>query len=424
MTTAAIDLSKLTINGAGLSAHVQDAILSLSVHDTITGASTVELTLSDRNRALLNSGLFSIQSTIVVGNVGYELVAARKNADTIDLTFEDAAVAELRKKTGVLKVAAKQMTRVDFCRRLAREVSWIDVHAAQSPLAQESLSRDANEDSWTAMSRIMGSIGWRVFAFEGDVYIYPDSYLIGQSTGTYFLGEDSPGVLNVDFDFDTGKKAAAATVTVQLGTNDVIPGSPAVIGGLGPANGGWIVENIDRTYGTNIATISLLRPTPTLPEPTEGATNPDTGLTGYKSTLTGDTTNTGTAAASSKVEQFVQIALQQQGKPYVWGASGPNSFDCSGLVQWCAAKVGVTISKPVSNIYATMKAEGRLISVDQGINTRGALLMELGGSTNHVVISLGNGQTMEAMGTAYGCLIGKARGRGFNYAALPKGLFN
>jgi hypothetical protein len=40
------------------------------------------------------------------------------------------------------------------------------------------------------------------------------------------------------------------------------------------------------------------------------------------------------------------FAVAQLGKPYVWGATGPNSFDCSGLVQaaWAAARVGISRS--------------------------------------------------------------------------------
>lgn len=34
-------------------------------------------------------------------------------------------------------------------------------------------------------------------------------------------------------------------------------------------------------------------------------------------------------------EQFLALAMAQQGKPYVLGAAGPNAFDCSGLVLYC-----------------------------------------------------------------------------------------
>ena len=42
--------------------------------------------------------------------------------------------------------------------------------------------------------------------------------------------------------------------------------------------------------------------------------------------------------------QALKFALSQIGKPYVWGAAGPNSFDCSGLVMWAYARVGISLA--------------------------------------------------------------------------------
>jgi len=39
------------------------------------------------------------------------------------------------------------------------------------------------------------------------------------------------------------------------------------------------------------------------------------------------------------------LALQHLGKPYVWGATGPNSFDCSGLVCYVYAQIGVGLPR-------------------------------------------------------------------------------
>lgn len=46
-------------------------------------------------------------------------------------------------------------------------------------------------------------------------------------------------------------------------------------------------------------------------------------------------------AGSGSRGQFLKIAEQQGDKPYVWGAEGPNAFDCSGLVKWALSQVGV-----------------------------------------------------------------------------------
>ena len=47
------------------------------------------------------------------------------------------------------------------------------------------------------------------------------------------------------------------------------------------------------------------------------------------------------AAGADETRQcIVDTARAQFGKPYVWGAEGPDSFDCSGLVMWCYEQCG------------------------------------------------------------------------------------
>jgi peptidoglycan DL-endopeptidase CwlO len=41
--------------------------------------------------------------------------------------------------------------------------------------------------------------------------------------------------------------------------------------------------------------------------------------------------------------QALRYALSKRGDPYVWGAAGPNAFDCSGLVLWAYAQVGISL---------------------------------------------------------------------------------
>jgi cell wall-associated NlpC family hydrolase len=47
---------------------------------------------------------------------------------------------------------------------------------------------------------------------------------------------------------------------------------------------------------------------------------------------------------SPKARIAVQTALAQQGKPYQWGGSGPNSFDCSGLMMYAWGAAGVSMA--------------------------------------------------------------------------------
>ncbi len=56
--------------------------------------------------------------------------------------------------------------------------------------------------------------------------------------------------------------------------------------------------------------------------------------------------------------RIVQIALNQVGKPYVWGAKGAEQFDCSGLTQWSYAQIGIHIPTGTAGQWPQMRAVG------------------------------------------------------------------
>jgi cell wall-associated NlpC family hydrolase len=119
-------------------------------------------------------------------------------------------------------------------------------------------------------------------------------------------------------------------------------------------------------------------------------------------------------------EQFIALALAQRGKPYVWGAEGPDSFDCSGLVMWCAAHFGIPLPHYSASQYAYLKDLGLALAVEDASQTLGALLYRGTRAEEHVAISLGNGHTVEAMSSALGIRIGNISGRRWHHAAkLP-----
>jgi len=115
---------------------------------------------------------------------------------------------------------------------------------------------------------------------------------------------------------------------------------------------------------------------------------------------------------------FVTLCLRQNGDRYVFGAEtklsdpDPDAFDCSELVQWACAQVGVTI--PDGSGAQAAHCTG--IPVAQAGTTRGALLFHPG----HVAVSLGDGKhTIEAMGTAYGVRKGTVAGRFTSGGLIP-----
>ena len=49
--------------------------------------------------------------------------------------------------------------------------------------------------------------------------------------------------------------------------------------------------------------------------------------------------------ARHALEAMLKAAMSREGMPYVWGAAGPNAFDCSGLVQWSLAQAGMVMPR-------------------------------------------------------------------------------
>jgi cell wall-associated NlpC family hydrolase len=68
----------------------------------------------------------------------------------------------------------------------------------------------------------------------------------------------------------------------------------------------------------------------------------------------GTTTATYTGPASTQAGKAVAFVYAQLGKPYQWGATGPGSYDCSGLVQAAWAAAGVTIPRTTYQQWAAL----------------------------------------------------------------------
>jgi cell wall-associated NlpC family hydrolase len=98
-------------------------------------------------------------------------------------------------------------------------------------------------------------------------------------------------------------------------------------------------------------------------------------------------------ASGSRPARAVAFALAQQGKPYRWGAQGPQAFDCSGLT-WAAWRAaGVTIPRTAAAQLAGLpRARGRLQPGDL------VIYRSSGPSRRHVTMVVGRGRMVEARG--------------------------
>jgi cell wall-associated NlpC family hydrolase len=113
-------------------------------------------------------------------------------------------------------------------------------------------------------------------------------------------------------------------------------------------------------------------------------------------------TASGATAASAKVARVLAVAAAQAGKSYRFGASGPTSFDCSGLTQYVYRHVGVTLPHKAN----LQKAFGRPVS--RAAARPGDLVVFVsGGYGYHVGIYAGNGYMYDA--PRPGQLVGKRK---------------
>ena len=109
----------------------------------------------------------------------------------------------------------------------------------------------------------------------------------------------------------------------------------------------------------------------------------DAGSGGSISSGSGGATVSGSAGA------LISIASSKIGSPYVWGAKGPNSFDCSGFVYWCLNQAGVGTSYMTSSGW---RNPGRFKKVSMGELQPGDIVVVRG----HVGIYAGGGSVIDA----------------------------
>lgn len=93
------------------------------------------------------------------------------------------------------------------------------------------------------------------------------------------------------------------------------------------------------------------------------------------------------AGRDTRAAGAVRAALSRLGRPYVWGATGPDRFDCSGLVQWAYAQAGVrlhrTTYEQIHDGFPVARSDVR----------PGDLVFP---HTGHVQMAIGNGMVVEA----------------------------
>lgn len=80
----------------------------------------------------------------------------------------------------------------------------------------------------------------------------------------------------------------------------------------------------------------------------------------YKTPIVGeelDSTEYGKGSVSGLAEDIIKTAKSKLGRPYVWGAHGPDSFDCTGFVEWTFSQHGLAVPWYTEDYYNYTKYE-------------------------------------------------------------------
>jgi cell wall-associated NlpC family hydrolase len=100
--------------------------------------------------------------------------------------------------------------------------------------------------------------------------------------------------------------------------------------------------------------------------------------------------------ASAHISTLLNLAAEQIGKPYVFGRTGPKSFDCSGLVYYCLTQTGLSVDRNTAYGFSKEKDWEKITSMDD-LKPGDLLFFSTGGKkVGHTGIYIGNGVMIDA----------------------------
>lgn len=126
---------------------------------------------------------------------------------------------------------------------------------------------------------------------------------------------------------------------------------------------------------------------------TDGDVGGSPSGSGSSGSVTAVSSGSGAAPNMPTNGSVLDYAYSKLGHPYVWGAKGPDAFDCSGFVAWCYRQIGMSLPSYTESLYAVAVAR-----FSPGEARPGDVLYKPG----HVGISTGGISCIEAMGTRWG----------------------
>jgi hypothetical protein len=417
----------------------------------VTTVPHLQLTAIDEDYVLLAKGLWRTGSRIQWSDLDLRIdtltmTPGSHGTGQAEMSCVDDIVYALMNLTG-----ARTASGISATEWIARELSECGIDPnryflGESVPTQSEIARDVDDQSgqagdgqkasaWTTIVRLAKELGKHVF-ISGRRLVFGSAAFAMQWTAEgplklgYHVASDSER-------FTTYPTTTVQSISSRSGVLQVTgrvphnrapffrPGVPVNLTAVpGAVSGGDIrrmmVWSVDHTLvnDTDGAEIVLVEPVDPPPEPPQQQTS---------AAVNGSPTGSGTSGSnySSTAAQVVALCLQQVGKQYIYGAEAaasevnPRAFDCSELIEWACARIGINPRFPdgTDAQEAHCARNGTMISVASAVGIKGALLFQPG----HVALSLGDGSTVEAMNSQRGVTKGNANNRGWTKAARIPG---
>lgn len=442
------EIANVIFRGAKLRANVSLAITSASVDLSADQVSEIKLEMEDPDFEMMKDGYIKLNTFVDYQDQRHQIAAIETTGGAsgrggISITCRPVVVQKLKARRGPMVL--KNLSPSEF---ITRECQAVGARYFVEPSAKrKQISRDVikageavgNEapSSWTTFKRLADELGFMLFEVGSEtgsvIYFGRPSYFMKTAPTSkdpsrfvrayWNIGEEAYRTRNVPRCRASVDSTDGITVDVELGSErsgEARPGRVLVLRGMPGFDNNYFITSVNFDLAGN-GTVSISAKTPIDPEPNPpeaaSTTTKTAGLNGKTSVGSGgsstNTPDTSGRRDKGSADDFVYQALKQAGDRYVFGAearksdSDPDVFDCSELVEWAAAQVGVFIPDGSGNQRSYCWGKGGKISTSQAIATRGALLFANG----HVAISLGNGKTIEAVNRSYGVRVMNARGR-------------
>lgn len=246
------------------------------------------------------------------------------------------------------------------------------------------------ENSWDCMGRLAEEVNWVRFCYRGTVYFMSQEELYGRKHVARF-NEFSPGVVDLDFDYDAGKKVAEISLTALASRWFAPPGSTVVVYDTGPANGRWLIKSFNRSLFAPVGTFTLVKPEPKLPEPAPEQKSQDFNL------------DTGLNVTSEGAQRVADIAIAQVNRTsqYTYAQERPYPptlnqsrvrTDCSGFAILTYKDAGLPDPNGTgfngSGSTVTLQTKGRLVENPQAGDLAFYGSRTAGGNAGHVAVCI------------------------------------